>query len=216
MVKNNITLHLHFPVKGKTLVEKNIPLHLHFPVREKHWLNNRNPLIFSSSTHFLQRLLYIKLIKMSNTYTQMHFQFVFAVQNRISLIQPQWRDKLYAYITGTVQNHNHKMIIINGMADHLHLVVGMRPTQSVSDLLKCIKKDSSQWINDNKFTQGKFNWQEGYGAFTYKKSDLPFLIEYVKNQEDHHHIKSFLDEYRDLLQEFKMEYDERYIFRTIE
>ena len=153
---------------------------------------------------------------MSNTYTQMHFQFVFAVQNRISLIQPAWKDKLYGYMSGIIQGQKHKLMIINGMPDHLHLVVGMRPTQSVSDLLKSIKKQSTDWINNNKLIHGQFNWQEGYGAFTYRKSDLPGLIDYVKNQERHHHTKTFLEEYKELLVEFGIAFEERYLFRVIE
>ena len=153
---------------------------------------------------------------MPNTFTQLHYQFVFAVQNRICLIQPSWKDELYKYITGIVQNQKHKMLIINGMPDHLHLVVGMRPIQSISDLLKMVKKDSSAWINENKFVRGDFHWQEGYGAFTYRKSDLPTLINYVKNQQIHHHKKTFLEEYKELLIEFDIDFDERYLFRAIE
>lgn len=102
---------------------------------------------------------------MANTYTQIHLHLIFAVQNRRSLIQNSWKDRLYGYITGIVQQHKHKMIIINGMPDHLHIVIGMRPTQSLSDLMQDIKGGSSKWINDNKLVAGKFQWQESYGAF---------------------------------------------------
>ena len=102
------------------------------------------------------------------------------------------------------------------MPDHMHLVLGMRPIQSISDLMQEIKKDSSKWINQNKLTMGKFQWQDGYGAFSYKKSDLPILIDYVKNQEIHHHKKTFMEEYRDLLEEFEIPYDERYLFHKID
>lgn len=153
---------------------------------------------------------------MPNTYTQIHLHFVFAVQNRLSLIQQEWKDRLYQYITGIVQQNSHKMIIINGMPDHLHIVTGMRPTQSVSDLLQDIKGASSKWINDNKLVKGKFQWQEGYGAFSYNKSALPKLIEYVKNQEAHHRKKTFLEEYKEFLDAFEVDYNERYIFHEIE
>ena len=153
---------------------------------------------------------------MPNTYTQIHLHFVFAVQNRLSLIQPSWKERLYQYITGIVQTNDHKMIIINGMPDHLHIVIGMRPIQSVSNLLQDIKGDSSKWINDNKLVKGKFQWQEGYGAFSYNKSALPKLIDYVKRQEEHHQNKSFIEEYKDFLQAFEVDYDERYIFHEIE
>ncbi len=152
---------------------------------------------------------------MPNTYTQIHLHFVFAVQNRVSLIEKEWKDRLYQYITGIVQNNKHKMIIINGMPDHLHIVVGMRPTQSVSDLLQDIKGDSSKWINKEKLVKGKFEWQEGYGAFSYSKSALPKLIDYVKNQEKHHQQKTFLQEYKEFLDAFEVEYDERYVFHEI-
>lgn len=108
------------------------------------------------------------------------------------------------------------MIIINGMPDHLHVVVGMRPTQSVSDLLKDIKGDSSKWINDNKLVKGKFQWQQGYGAFSHNKSTLPKLIDYVKRKEEHHQTKTFMAEYKEFLEAFEVDYDEKYIFREIE
>lgn len=108
------------------------------------------------------------------------------------------------------------MIIINGMPDHLHIVTGIRPTQSVSDLLQDIKGSSSKWINDNRLVKGKFQCQEGYGAFSYGKSALPKLIEYVKNQEEHHQEKTFLQEYREFLNAFEVEYDDRYIFHDTE
>lgn len=107
---------------------------------------------------------------MANTYTQIHLQFVFAVKHRDAAIDKSWKENLYRYITGIVQTNNHKLLAINGMPDHIHLFVGMRPTQSVSDLLQDIKGSSSKWINDNKLVKGKFEWQEGYGAFSYAMS----------------------------------------------
>lgn len=107
-------------------------------------------------------------------------------------------------------------MIINGVEDHLHILVGFRPHQSISDLLKDIKANSSKWINENKFTKTKFNWQEGFGAFSYSRSDLPNVINYIKMQEDHHRKITFLDEYRSYLKEFEIEFDERYIFKEPE
>jgi putative transposase len=153
---------------------------------------------------------------MANTYTQIHLHLIFAVQNRKSLIQNSWKDRLYEYITGIVQQNTHKMIIINGMPDHLHIAIGMRPTQSLSDLMQDIKGNSSKWVNDNKLATGKFQWQEGYGAFSYNKSLLPKLIDYIKNQEAHHKKKTFLEEYKEFLKAFEIEYDERYIFKELE
>lgn len=107
---------------------------------------------------------------MPNTYTQVHIQFVFAVKYRDSCIHTSWKDELYKYITGIIQNNKHKLITINGMSDHIHILIGLRPTQSISDLIQDIKGNSSKWINEKKFVKGKFEWQEGYGAFSYGKS----------------------------------------------
>lgn len=153
---------------------------------------------------------------MANTYTQIHLHIVFAVQSRAALINESWRIDLYKYITGIVQNRGHKLLIINGMPDHLHLLIGMRPSESLSDLMKNIKGDSSKWINEKRFCVGKFNWQEGYGAFSYAMSQLPIVIRYIQNQELHHQQKNFHQEYKSLLEEFGVEYDDRYLFHSIE
>ena len=152
---------------------------------------------------------------MANTYTQIHIQAIFAVQNRQALIQNEWKDELYKYITGIVQNHNHKMLQINGMPDHLHLFFGMRPTQSISDLMKIVKGDSSKWINEKGFLKTKFSWQAGFGAFSYAKSQVPKVIKYIQNQEEHHKRKTFIEEYVDFLKAFEIDYDERYIFKSV-
>jgi len=153
---------------------------------------------------------------MANTYTQIHIQAVFAVRNRECLISKHWKDRLYQYITGIIRKNNHKLLIINGRPDHLHILFGMRPTQSISDLLQDIKGSSSIWINDHKLVQGNFFWQEGYGAFSYSKSDLPNVIEYIKNQQQHHHQKTFTKEYIELLNDFQIDYDELYLFKPVE
>ncbi|HAP00924.1 MAG TPA: IS200/IS605 family transposase [Bacteroidetes bacterium] len=144
---------------------------------------------------------------MANTYTQIHLQFVFAVKYREGLIQSRWKDELYKYITGIVQNHNHKLLAINGMPDHIHLLVGLRPSQSISELMQDVKGDSSKWINQNKLVKGKFEWQEGYGAFSYSKSQVPDVIRYIQNQELHHQKKTFAEEYLEFLNKFEIEYD---------
>jgi REP element-mobilizing transposase RayT len=153
---------------------------------------------------------------MANTYTQIHVQAVFAVQNRDCIVQPIWKDELYKYITGIVQKNKHKMLAINGMPDHVHILFGLRPSQSLSDLLQDVKGSSSKWINEKKFIKAKFSWQEGYGAFSYTKSDLPRIIQYIKNQEEHHKKKSFIQEYEDLLREFEVDYDERFVFKPVD
>jgi REP element-mobilizing transposase RayT len=153
---------------------------------------------------------------MANTYTQIHIQAVFAVKNRICLIQKDWKDELYKYMTGIIQSYNHKMLAINGMPDHVHILFGMRPTQSLSDLMQDVKGGSSGWINKKRLVKGRFEWQEGYGGFSYSKSQVDGVISYIKNQEVHHKKKLFLEEYQELLQEFDVQYDERYIFKELE
>jgi putative transposase len=152
---------------------------------------------------------------MPNTYTQIHLQLIFAVQNRESLIEKTWKVEQYKYFTGIIQHAGHKLIIVNGMPDHVHLVIGMRPTQSLSDLMKHLKGDSSKWINEKRFSKGHFQWQEGYGAFSYSKSQLPALIRYVENQETHHQTKTFLEEYKAFLNKFEIHYEEHYLFKQI-
>jgi putative transposase len=152
---------------------------------------------------------------MANTYTQVHLQFVFAVKYRAAVIHPSWKDELYKYITGIVQKNQHKMVSINGMPDHLHLLVGFRPTQSMAELLQDIKGSSSKWINAKRLTGSKFAWQEGYGAFSYSKSHLKNVIAYIENQEQHHALKTFREEYREFLKKFEVDYDEQYNFTEL-
>lgn len=152
---------------------------------------------------------------MGNTYTQIHIHAVFAVQNRQGLIGKQWKDELYKYITGIIQNNGHKVLQINGMPDHIHIFFGMRPTQSVSNLMKQVKQDSSKWINQRRLVLGKFSWQAGYGAFSYTKSDVDKVIHYIQNQEEHHKKLTFKEEYINLLTEFKIDYNDQYLFEFI-
>jgi REP element-mobilizing transposase RayT len=151
---------------------------------------------------------------MANTYTQIHIHAVFAVQNRLSLIQNNWQDELYKYITGIVTNQGHKLLKIGGMPDHIHVLFGMRPIQSLSNLMQDIKGDSSSWINKNRFVPGRFSWQEGYGAFSYSKSQIDGVIKYIQRQEQHHKKQSFQEEYLKILQLFDIEFDERYILKN--
>jgi REP element-mobilizing transposase RayT len=151
---------------------------------------------------------------MANTYTQIHIHAVFAVQNRLSLIQNNWQDELYKYITGIVTNQGHKLLKIGGMPDHIHVLFGMRPIQSLSNLMQDIKGDSSSWINKNRFVMGRFSWQEGYGAFSYSKSQINGVVKYIQNQEQHHRKQSFQEEYLKILQLFDIEFDERYVLKN--
>ena len=152
---------------------------------------------------------------MANTYTQIHIHFIFAVQNRQCLIEKSWKDELYKYISGIIQNYGHKLLQINGMPDHIHILTGMRPNQSVSDLMQKIKGSSSEWINNKKFLFSRFSWQAGYGAFTYSKSQVPIVIKYIRNQEEHHKKKNFTNEYKDFLKAFGIDFDEKYIFKEV-
>lgn len=153
---------------------------------------------------------------MPNTYTQIHIQFVFAVKYRAALIGAEWEDNLQKYITGIFQNNNHKMIQINNMPDHIHILVGIRPHQSISSLIQNVKTESSKWINDKGLSKSKFSWQEGYGAFSYSKSDLPNVIQYIHNQKEHHKKESFLSEYAKFLKDFEIEFEDKYIFKEPE
>ena len=152
---------------------------------------------------------------MPNTYTQIYIQTVFAVENRMSLIKETWKEELHKYITGIIQNNKHKLIAINSMPDHIHIFIGMKPVQSVSHLLQDIKTNSSKWINENRFVRGKFNWQDGYGAFSYSHSHIDKVVKYIQNQQEHHKKKTFKEEYLEILKKFNIPYDERYLFKEI-
>ena len=149
------------------------------------------------------------------TYTQIHIQFVFAVKFRDALIKNEWKEELHMYITGIIQNNHHKLLVINSMPDHIHIFVGMRPNQSVSNLVNDIKANSSKFINEKKFLPVRFEWQKGYGAFSYGKSQINHVIKYINNQEKHHHRKSFKEEYLEFLEKFGVDYNEEYIFNDL-
>ena len=152
---------------------------------------------------------------MPNTYTQLHIQFVFAVKYRAALIENVWKENLHKYITGIFQENDHKMLQINSMPDHIHIFIGMRPTQSISSLIQNVKTESNKYIKDQKLCTSPFAWQEGYGAFSYSKSHVQNVIQYIQNQEIHHKNETFLDEYRRFLKAFEIEYDDRYIFKEL-
>lgn len=157
--------------------------------------------------------LFFNPYPMANTYTQLHIQLVFAVKYRAALIQKDWNARLHQYMTAIFQQNDHKMLQINSMPDHIHIFIGMRPAQSLSALVQNVKTESSIWIKENKLTPVTFAWQEGFGAFSYSKSHVDNVIRYIQNQEAHHKKETFMDEYRRLLKAFKIEYDEKYIFK---
>ncbi|MBL7779010.1 MAG: IS200/IS605 family transposase [Chitinophagales bacterium] len=153
---------------------------------------------------------------MANTYTQLYIQIVFAVKGRQNLIPKSRKEELHKYITGIVQKRKHKMLAINSMPDHIHIFVGLQPEQSISDLVRDIKTNSSSFITEHNFVSQKFNWQQGYGAFSYAQSQIDAVVKYILNQEVHHRKKSFKEEYLEFLQKFEVEYDERYLFDWID
>lgn len=153
---------------------------------------------------------------MSNTFSQIYIQLVFAVKGRENLISSAWEKELFKYITGIVRNKDQKMLAINGVADHIHILIGMKPTCCLSDLVREIKKSSNEFINERKFLNHKFYWQEGYGAFSYSHSALGNVINYINNQKEHHENRTFRDEYTEFLKEYKVDYKDEYLFDWIE
>jgi putative transposase len=153
---------------------------------------------------------------MSNTFSQIYIQVVFAVKGRECQIQHSWEEQLYKYITGIIKNHNQKMIAINGMPDHIHFLIGMKPTCCLSDLVREVKKSTSVYIRDNKLSSFKFQWQEGFGAFSYSHSSLDNVIHYIMNQKQHHIKKTFQQEYEEFLTKFNIEFKSEYLFEWYE
>jgi putative transposase len=152
---------------------------------------------------------------MANTYSQIYIHIIFAVKHRMNLIAPNCREELHKYITGIVSNRGHKMLAVFCMPDHTHLLVGLNPTLSVSDLARDVKAGSSKFINEKGWIRGQFNWQVGFGGFSYSKNQIDTVIKYILNQEEHHRKKTFREEYVDLLVKFGIEYDEKYLFEWI-
>ena len=153
---------------------------------------------------------------MANTYTQLYVHYVFAVKDRLCLINNKWQDSLYRYMSGIIDQQGHKLYVINGMNDHIHILISMAPKQAPSDLMYHLKRSSSLWINQSRLSVGKFSWQEGFGAFSLGKSQLPEKIKYIEEQQQHHKKASFREEYLQFLKENDIAYDERYIFKPIE
>lgn len=152
---------------------------------------------------------------MAGTFSQIYIQIVFAVEHRESLISTEWEEELYKYITGIVQNKGQKMLAINGTPDHIHIFIGMKPSCCLSDLVREIKKSSNDFIKEKKFSKYKFNWQEGYGAFSYSHSAIDNVAKYVMNQKEHHKKQTFKEEYLDFLNKFQIEYKDEYLFKWI-
>jgi putative transposase len=152
---------------------------------------------------------------MANTYHQIYLQMVFAVKYRNAVIDKAWRSQLLGVIGNLINEANCKTIIVNGVEDHVHCFVGLRPVVSVSELMKTVKAKSSKYINDHNLTTKRFEWQEGYGVFSYHQSLVDTVYKYIQNQEAHHKVQTFSEEYLGLLKEFNVEYDEQYIFQEL-
>jgi len=152
----------------------------------------------------------------ANTYSQIHIQAIFAVQGRANLIRSEWREELFKYISGIFRNQKQKLLAIGGIEDHIHLLFGLRPSLALSDLMRDVKANSSVFINESGFVRGKFNWQEGFGAFSYSRSQVDTVVKYVLNQEKHHARRSFKQEYIGLLDRFEVEYEDRFLFEWID
>ena len=153
---------------------------------------------------------------MANTYTQIYIQIVIVVKGRHCLIPSAQKENLYKYITGIIRNKNHKLISINGVSNHIHFLIGMNPVEALSALVKEVKRCSTNFINEQKWVKGKFSWQEGYGGFSYSRSQLDKVIKYIENQEKHHMKKTFREEYIEMLKKFEVVFDEKFIFEDIE
>jgi REP element-mobilizing transposase RayT len=152
---------------------------------------------------------------MANTYHQIYLQTVFAVKYRNAIIDKSWRGQLCGVIGNLINETKCKTIIVNGVEDHVHCFLGLRPVVSVSELMKVVKAKSSKYINDHSLTSERFEWQEGYGAFSYRQRDVDMIYKYIQHQEEHHKIQTFGEEYLELLKEFNVEYDRQYVFQEM-
>lgn len=153
---------------------------------------------------------------MANTYTQIYIHVVFSVKGRQSLIQKNWKDELYMYISGIARGKEQKVYAIGGVADHIHILFSIKPNIALSDLVREVKSNSSKWINEKRLVMGRFEWQEGFGAFSCAHSQMDDVIAYINNQEEHHATKSFRMEYIELLQKLDIDFNDKYLFNEIE
>jgi putative transposase len=153
---------------------------------------------------------------MAGTFSQIYIQYVFAVKGRQNILQKPWRDEVFKYMSGIIKGKNQKPIIVNGVSDHVHVFVGLKPSMCIADLVRDIKNNSSNFINEQKYLKGKFAWQEGYGAFSYAHSQMNSVYKYIANQEEHHRKKTFKQEYTHFLKKFEIEYKDEFIFEWID
>ena len=152
---------------------------------------------------------------MAGTFSQIYIQYVFAVKGRENLLQKPWREEVFKYMAGIIKGKNQKPIIVNGVEDHVHVFVGLKPSMCISDLIRDIKNNATNFINDQKFIDKPFSWQEGYGAFSYSHSQIDDVYKYIADQEAHHQKRTFKEEYMDFLRKFEIEYNEKYLFEWV-
>lgn len=153
---------------------------------------------------------------MPGTFSQIYIQYIFAVKSRQNLLKKPWREEVFKYMVGIIKAKNQKPIIVNGVEDHVHVFVGIKPSMNISDLVRDIKNNSSKFINEQRFLPVKFSWQEGYGVFSYSHSHIDSVYKYIANQEEHHKKKTFKEEYLDFLEKFQVAYNEKYLFDWLE
>lgn len=153
---------------------------------------------------------------MADVFHQNYIHIVFAVKGRQNLIHSSWEDELYKYTTGIFKGKGQKLLAINGMPDHIHILIGMSPSCCLSDLVREVKKSTNSFINNKRFVQGKFEWQPGFGAFSYSRSSLPNIASYIENQKEHHKKQSFRQEYLEILKKFEIKFNEEYSFDWVE
>ena len=149
---------------------------------------------------------------MANTYTQLYVHIVFSVKGRSSQISADWKEELYKYINGVTKYRKQKLMVIGGISNHIHLLIGFNPACPLSDLMREIKSNSSKWINEKRLATGRFEWQSGYGAFTIGQSQVDKVAKYILNQEEHHWTKTFREEYIEFLKAYKVDYNPDYVF----
>lgn len=149
---------------------------------------------------------------MANTYTQLFVHVIFSTKGREKVLHKSFREELFKYISGILTHKNQKAFAVNGWIDHIHILVGIEPNISVSELVRDIKHSSTNFIKEKNFIKQKFNWQKGFGAFTYSKSQIDSVIKYIMTQEEHHKHKTFEEEYIEFLDKFEVDYDSKYVF----
>ena len=153
---------------------------------------------------------------MANTFSQIMLHFVFTPRHREALIDSSFKERLHRYITGIVEGKRHKMLAINSMPDHIHMLIGLDPYEAPADLVRDIKSDSTLFVNDNHLSRFKFQWQEGYGVFSYSRSQRDDVIRYIMEQEVHHKKRTFREEYLAILKKFDIEFEDNYLFEFFE